>query len=201
MHPSELSKTLDTTTSYIPYFCWPEAFTPEECDRIVALADLGAFTDSTLARDYGNVIDKTMRNSTCSTLPKDETTAWLEQRVRDVIDVANNEIFQLDLHELGNMNVLRYIEGGHMVEHVDCGLCEPNGLQRKLSLSIILSDPQDYDGGELGIIKEQPSMMHVLKPAKGSVVFFYSHVIHKVLPVTRGVRDALVVFSVGPKLR
>lgn len=201
MHPSTVSERLDTSRAYVPYHCWIDAFTPEECDRIVAMAQSDEFTPSRVAREDGPVIDTSYRKSSCVTLPKNADTQWLQERIHEVVYEANEHIFKLDLEDLGNMNVLRYVEGDHMVEHVDCGLAEPNGLQRKLSLSICLSDPEDFDGGELGIIMEQPSMMHAFKPPKGTILFFYSHVIHKVLPVTRGVRDCLVVFSVGPKLR
>ena len=94
---------------------------------------------------------------------------------------------------------------------------EPNlqlrGKVRKLSMTISLSDPSEYDGGNLEFDfrnysnpddeKERLDRMKEcteIRP-KGSIVVFPSYVFHRVTPVTRGTRYSLVCWSVGKPFR
>jgi PKHD-type hydroxylase len=63
----------------------------------------------------------------------------------------------------------------------------------------MLSDPSEYDGGDLEIwTGTEPK---VLDKTKGIVHAFPSFVMHRVTPVTRGVRRTLVIWIAGPKFR
>ncbi len=83
------------------------------------------------------------------------------------------------------------------------------GLCRKVSVTVNLSDPNDYDGGDLWLTKmPQDSSITELEtftnPAfrdKGAVVVFPSWVRHRVTPVTRGTRYSAVCWFNGPPLR
>jgi PKHD-type hydroxylase len=83
------------------------------------------------------------------------------------------------------------------------------GLARKLSVTINLSDPLDYDGGDLWLTKHpQDSRISELETFtnpnfrdKGAVVVFPSWVRHRVTPVTRGTRYSAVAWFNGPPLR
>ena len=83
---------------------------------------------------------------------------------------------------------------------------EPNshGKQRKLSVTLSLSDDKDYSGGELefdmrNTDPDKKANTHVLKEirSKGSLVVFPSDVWHRVKPVKRGVRHSLVIWNLG----
>ena len=83
---------------------------------------------------------------------------------------------------------------------------EPNshGKQRKLSVTLSLSDDKDYKGGELefdfrNTDPDKKPNTHVLKEirSKGSLVVFPSDVWHRVKPVKSGVRHSLVIWSLG----
>jgi len=73
------------------------------------------------------------------------------------------------------------------------------GKVRRLSLTINLSDPKDYEGGELEIDLGQ-NQTQQLKGQAGSAVVFPSHVRHKVTPVTKGDRTSIVLWMNGPPL-
>ena len=83
------------------------------------------------------------------------------------------------------------------------------GLCRKLSVTVNLSDPNDYDGGDLWLTKHpQDSSINELETFtnpnfrdKGAVVVFPSWVRHRVTPVTRGTRYSAVVWFNGPPIR
>lgn len=74
-----------------------------------------------------------------------------------------------------------------------------NNKVRKLSVSINLSDPNEYDGGDL-MLKQNGSNKNLtineIKP-QGSIAVFPSYVWHKVTPVTKGTRYSLVLWTSG----
>ena len=83
---------------------------------------------------------------------------------------------------------------------------EPNshGKQRKLSVTLSLSDDKEYSGGELEFDyrnhdPDKKANTHVLKEirSKGSLVVFPSDVWHRVKPVKSGIRHSLVIWNLG----
>lgn len=59
-------------------------------------------------------------------------------------------------------------------------------LRTDLSMTVFLSEPEEYDGGEL-LIEEQYGLQEVKLPA-GDMVLYPSTSLHQVVPVTRGAR-------------
>ena len=85
---------------------------------------------------------------------------------------------------------------GHYDWHMDLG---PNMSNRKLSCVIQLSDPSDYEGGELEFNLGY-TILSVPK-GKGVITFFPSFLLHRVTPVTKGTRISLVTWLCGANLR
>ena len=78
------------------------------------------------------------------------------------------------------------------------------GKIRKLSVTVTLSDPKTYKGGELEFDFRQNDPDKPREPRtcteilpKGSIVVFPSFVWHRVKPVTKGVRYSLVIWNLG----
>ena len=119
----------------------------------------------------------------------------------DKIIKANNEVWRLDLTGFNMFsdrpNILRYKaeEKGHYDWHFDYGSAFSN---RKMSFSIQLSDPSEYDGGMLEIAGIQ-SNEETRK--KGTIIMFPSYVRHRVSPLTRGTRYCIVGWVHGPHFR
>lgn len=67
-----------------------------------------------------------------------------------------------------------------------------NYVRSDVSATLFLSDPQDYDGGELQI--EDTFGTHAVKLEAGSLVLYPSSSVHAVSPVTRGERQACFMF-------
>ena len=87
-------------------------------------------------------------------------------------------------------------EGGKYDWHHDVDWNNSGGTDRKLSLTVQLSDPSDYDGGYFEFLEvEQPPAS---SKTKGAVLAFPSYLAHRVAPVTRGVRRSLVAWFHGP---
>ena len=66
---------------------------------------------------------------------------------------------------------------------------------RKLSVSIQLSDPASYEGGDLEI--NMGSFSKTAARDKGALIIFPSYALHRVHPVTSGERHSLVAWIVG----
>ena len=79
-----------------------------------------------------------------------------------------------------------------------------HGKIRKLSVTVTLSDPKDYKGGELEFDFRNLDPDKPRKPVKckeilpkGSLVVFPSFVWHRVCPVKKGSRYSLVIWNLG----
>ena len=68
--------------------------------------------------------------------------------------------------------------------------------KRRLSATVQLSAPEDYDGGSLEL-RDGAAVRTATREA-GSLVAFPSTTLHRVTPVTRGVRYALVAWYQEP---
>tara|TARA_R100001129_G_C5270477_1_gene233966 strand:+ start:116 stop:757 length:642 start_codon:yes stop_codon:yes gene_type:complete len=83
-----------------------------------------------------------------------------------------------------------------------------DGKIRKLSVTVSLSDPKDYEGGHLEFDLSNPKqgnkrpgkLITEIRP-QGSIVVFPSYVWHRVTPVTKGTRYSLVIWSIGKPWR
>jgi len=76
------------------------------------------------------------------------------------------------------------------IHHMDIG---PVTSMRKLSFSLLLSDPDAFEGGDLSFFGPLP-----LARVQGTLTIFPSFLQHAVLPVTRGERHVIVGFAIGP---
>jgi PKHD-type hydroxylase len=141
------------------------------------------------------------RKSTVAWVPFPQVnpdTQWLYDLLAPLITKINDDFFRFSLY--GFMENLQYTvyegDGGHYDWHVDS--VEGNLPPRKLSFSLLLSDPFSFDGGELklaGISRE------VLHKQIGKMYVFPSYLSHKVTPVTSGIRRALVGWISGENFR
>lgn len=172
-------------------FC---VFSRKECDQIIDNFSLGA-KEKALVGDVGRENTK-IRQSEVMWIPKTSDHEWIYLRIMNVIGEANSTFFNMDITEI--LEDVQYTEydseySGHYDWHIDVG---GQKCARKLSISIQLSDPSTYDGGELQFDHEEPA-----NTEKGCAIVFPSYKRHRVTPVTRGKRCALVVWIAGPPLR
>ena len=102
--------------------------------------------------------------------------------------ILGNEVFRLAVRPkaLSALLLSRYEKSMHYGSHVDDALID--GMRTDVSFTLFLSDPKDYDGGELAI--ESASGEETFKLAAGSLVAYPSTTLHRVAGVTRGARLA-----------
>lgn len=101
-----------------------------------------------------------------------------------------NEVFRLAARpkRLSPLLFSRYTEGMHYGTHVDDAVM--NGLRSDLSFTVFLSDPGEYEGGEL--VLERTDAEQPVKLNAGDAVLYPSTTLHRVETVTRGTRLAAV---------
>ena len=151
---------------------------------------------------------------------RDSNVVWLDERwiykeLHPYVHEANKNAgwnFEFDFTE--SCQFTKYHKGQFYGWHTDSWAFpynKPNDLNihgkiRKLSVTISLSDPKDYKGGDLEFQlrnKDKPNLIRKcpeVKP-KGSIVVFPSFVWHRVKPVTKGTRYSLVCWNLGYPFR
>lgn len=180
---------------HVENWAWKQGlFTPEELDTII---EIGNSTQMFKATTFGETSDK-VRNSFVTFLYPNELTNWIFLRLAGAISEMNAQFFKFDLTGMEQgLQFTRYTAPGqHYDWHQDRGFMTAT---RKLSLSVQLSDPKDYKGGEF-------EMLFGRKPQKiardrGMTVFFPSYTVHRVKPVTQGTRYSLVAWISGPPFK
>jgi PKHD-type hydroxylase len=172
---------------------------PEECAEVIKLG-LAADLKTALINEKNNQekIVKDVRESEISWIAFNEDTKWLYQKLSGAIVGLNAQFFNFDIYGLiEGIQFTKYnAPNGKYGKHIDKMF---NGVIRKLSISVQLSDPQDYDGGELllhkcGVPDEMPK-------EQGKLVIFPSYTLHEVKPVLRGTRYSLVAWVAGKQFK
>ena len=74
-----------------------------------------------------------------------------------------------------------------------------HGKPRKLSLSVQLTDPSQYEGCDLQF--QVSDKVGVAPRKRGTVIAFPSFFLHRVTPIISGTRKALVAWATGPEFR
>lgn len=178
----------------------------------------GQLKNATTFNDSG----KDVRDSKVSWI---QDTNWIAAMCFYYVMKANREnfLYDIDSYDDGTLQYTYYSNGGHYSWHSDqCLLGISNSLDRssswrseeqeqqfvvrgaekvrKLSFSLQLSDPSEYEGGELQIMYDDGTML-TLPREKGKMVVFDSRTLHRVRKVTSGQRRVLVGWVVGPRWR
>jgi len=200
------------------YWCFKSAIKESLCDDIINLA-------KKLTVEVGTTGDRNdLSKRTYADLKKDRDSnvvwleaSWIYELIIPYIDLANKSAgWNFDWDFLEKCQFTTYGKDQHYNWHKDA-FREPtnvpndpkqHGKIRKLSVTLNLSDPKEYTGGELefDFSNGGPSLkkkIYVCKDIlpKGSMVVFPSHIWHRVTPVTSGERKSLVIWNLGYPFR
>lgn len=192
---------------------------PEEVVKIIE-SDISKTFDERMSdsRIMGDFLNKDKRNSQNAWIP---TNHWVGGFLWHYIQRANRENFLYDLRCIDGESIqyTKYNKGQFYTWHNDAGLSNQykptsigNGsdgigqdfihenieLVRKLSFVLQLSDPDDYEGGNLQLLDES-GKSYIAPRKKGTMILFDSRTQHRVLKVTKGCRKSLVGWTLGPR--
>lgn len=193
-HKHKMTHTFDQSTSDPQNYYWFEnGFNQSELEKIYNKADKLPIEKATTFSDN----DNSVRSSSVKWIPKTPEWEWLYQRLMDYAVEANNSLWGFDL--ISAPELIQYTEyydtaSGHYDWHQDIG---PGiGSLRKVSITVQLSDADEYDGGDLEIWQGGNSIQQAPRGA-GNVVIFPSYMMHRVKKVERGTRKSLVLWVGG----
>jgi PKHD-type hydroxylase len=164
-------------------------------------------------------VNKEIRDTGVAWLP---TAHWIAPFLMYYVDRANRENFFFDVYGIDG-EILQYTVYGpgkfynwhrddsldnkltahpptHTEVRPDLTLNNTRELCRKLSFSLLLSDPDDYEGGQFQLMGYDNKMYEVPQK-KGTLIIFDSTTLHRVRPIKKGTRKSLVGWVVGPRWR
>lgn len=166
----------------------------EQCDQIIKL---GESLLPNAAQTFDGVCPD-VRDSKVSWIRPSQESEWLFRHMTDVVLNLNKQFFRFDLDGFAEgFQFTKYeAPAGKYNVHIDKSF--GSGI-RKLSVVVQLSDPADYEGGDLCI--QTSNNPQPMQKEQGYLVAFPSYVLHGVTPVTKGTRYSLVAWLTGPAFK
>lgn len=141
-----------------------------------------------------------IRRSQVSWLNKTPDTAWVFEKLGHVASSLNAQFYRFDLTGFGEaLQLTNYDQSEHGMYgwHQDYGgKLSPS---RKFSMVLQLTDPSQYEGGNLQILTSGEPVN--VRKQRGLIAAFPSYVLHQVTPVTSGSRQSLVAWVSGPAFK
>ncbi len=180
----------------------PDVFTPEECTKIIGYWDedeaFDAKTRDIMDKENVKGIVNDTRVGKIQWLdPNEGEYYWILTRLSQAIVQMNDVMFGFLIDGMiDKLQLTRYLPGDKYVWHQDTALGFHR--RRKLSFTLQLTDPGDFEGGGLefhtGPVKEPGNKL-------GALAVFPSFLLHQAIEVTKGERWSLVGWFSGPEWR
>lgn len=167
-------------------------FSKKECESIIEIGN----RKLTKGVVFGE--DQSVRDSHIAWLYASDGMEWAYRRLTDIVLDLNSQFFKFELSGfVEGFQFTRYdAPGGKYDMHIDKIY---KGNIRKLSITVQLSDPADYEGGELVI--QNGTKPDPMTKEQGRLIAFPSYTLHGVQPVTKGTRYSLVAWITGPAFK
>lgn len=172
-----------------------KALPDEYCDEVIDIANNYSSQKATIE---GNRTNKDVRLSDVKFFDPGKERHIVEP-IWNLTQMANAQTFGVDLFGCYQLQFTSYKKGHFYGPHIDVFWRKDHDApkaDRKLSVSILLNDPSEFEGGDLVIDGDKIEMKE-----RGAMVVFPSYVLHEVTKVTRGTRLSLVSWIEGPEWR
>lgn len=178
-----------------------DVFTPQELQSVINYCDGLQLKDATVGK---GTLAPQYRKSKVNQFKVSKQNEWIFDRLQIAATYINNEFFRFDLIGFDLIQYTEYRDDNNLYDfHVDCwtGPDAPNEYTypRKLSFSLILSDSNEYEGGQFEVMYSKKP--EEVQQKKGRLIAFPSYMLHRVNPVTKGTRKSLVFWIIGPKFK
>jgi PKHD-type hydroxylase len=188
---------------------WDNMIDPVTLEKIIEYCDSLILENSAVINknDEGKLILSTeskIRKSKIAMPSVTPENRWLFDQLMAIAEFVNDAHYHYDLTGFDHFQYTVYDNPHDEYDwHTDMvyGGDFPEGmvLPRKLSFSIILSDSSEFEGGEFQILTSVTP--ETCEQKKGRVLAFPANVLHRVTPVTKGIRKSIVFWVVGPKFK
>ena len=185
------------------YWYFKKALPKRTCEDIIKTYKDKSHHKGTIGQNKKVVTDLKTRNTNIVFT----NDPWLYREIQPFTNVANrnaNWNFNLDWTEKIQFGCYR--KNSHYDWHCDSTTVNKENRYRKVSTIVMLSNPSDYEGGQLKFQfrnNVDPTIEDTLVDGnlQGNIIVFPSYVWHKVEPVTKGVRYSLVTWTWGPPFK
>ena len=171
-------------------------FSPEECEKIIELGEAEPLQEARVGDRKidaaNNTEDKSFRKATISWIPQKPEADWMWTKLHNQIIESNHDNWGFDLKYMDEdaQYTVYNGDGGHYDYHMDNGQGQLS--VRKISIVANLNDPKEWTGGELQLYKDRSQ-----RQGLGNLHLFPSYMLHRVTPVTDGIRRSLVLWRGG----
>lgn len=179
---------------------WGVLLSEEQLEEIEQLAKNLEMREGTIGADNRQAEDTIRRNKTGWFNKKEHKRIF--ELGEQIVAMANRYLYSIDTSGgVPEIQYSTYEVGDHYNWHVDVNWEDPYMYDRKISIVIILSDPEEYEGGALRFKLGVGGLPFEDNPPKGTVITFPSYLRHKVEPITKGNRTSIVMWAEGPRFK
>ena len=208
---SRITKMVNTAVNkmlFTPQFIVDHNFfTSSECDFISHHCSTLKLKEGEEYNKYSHIPQQRRANIAFIDTITHETQ-WLYEKFNNIIAHYNDSYFDYDITGYDYMQYAKYGVGDKHDFHMDL----PMGTRmldyyltecfRKLSVILLLSEPGvDFEGGNFEINHFSEQFPNNTNMRKGTVLIFPSFMLHRVAPITSGIRQTISVWPIGPKFR
>lgn len=182
-----------------PFAWWEGAFNDKELDWLQEQAIKADQRAQVGGNPDAEHLAK-IRRSKVSWIDCDKDSEWVYKKLAHVASSLNSQFYRFDLTGFGEpLQLTNYdqSENGMYGWHQDVGIQRTKS--RKLSIVLQLTDPAQYEGGNLQVLSSVDPMN--VRKQRGLITVFPSYQLHQVTPVTQGSRQSLVAWLSGPAFR
>ena len=181
-------------------------FTPAQCQDIINIGHKQKSEEARVGhinkkgiKLKGGKNDPKMRITTLSWIPFNTMPDMYRIIEASMLQVNGNHFGYEGMRITEPAQFTEYPKGGFYDWHMDCDVsCQNEPPIRKISMTILLSDPSDFNGGELQFLAEGNKPPQLLQ---GQAIFFCSLIRHRVAKVKKGLRRSLVMWFGGPTFK
>ena len=190
--------------SYIVATAEP-VLTPKQCNELISIGQNEPKINATIGTtDKITKLDERYRKSIISWIPFAKAVP-IYQVIKNWMEVTNTNYFDFDtVHLSEQAQYAEYSKDGFYNWHMDSNIeMAAMPTVRKISMTLLLNDSKDYEGGDIEIFcgETLDSEKNKFKLKQGYAVFFASFLLHRVMPVIKGNRKSLVMWFGGSPLR
>jgi PKHD-type hydroxylase len=182
---------------------WEGFLTPDEINLLLSQPEWLNLQNGCIGgKSGGQELNANIRSTQISWVGMKPELANIWDKLANVVAEVNKQFFKFDLtgfYEPIQFGLYTADAQDHYDWHTDSSPSEA-GIPRKLSMAMLLSDPSEFEGGEF-MVKTNSDNAQILECKKGRAWFFPSYTLHRVAPVTKGVRRSLVLWIGGPPFK
>ena len=201
---------------------FPSAIPLEMCYRVIELGETLDFYHGKVSTETGPEIVMGSRQDNIALIPSNPSTSWIYDEMWEIIKELNRRNWQFELNAIETLQYSTYHEGHFFGWHRDNVPAFYRKLKnasteitRKLTISVQLSDPNEYVGGHFEVNQNETGdeesdnqadasprsgeldLTDLVSP-RGTITAFPSVFRHRVSPIRKGTRRSLVAWAGGP---